>query len=432
MSQSLKVVIVGAGLGGLACAIACRRQGLQVVLLERAPQILPIGAGIQVPPNASRALQRLGLLERVREKGTQLESITVRRYQDGSLLCEKMASKIGDEDLGLPWVVIHRADYHEILVNEAKALGVDVRLGVEVEKIDFESTTLHVKGEDDIKGDVMVGADGLWSSIRDSLLGFPSPPTPTGDLAYRGTFSLDQLLALGDPNLEALCKKKTQTIWFGPNKHVVFYPIRRGTEFNMVLLCADDLPPDTKTMEGDIGEMRASFEGWDPILTKIITCIPSVLKWKLCHHEELPTWTKNCTALLGDACHPTLPYQAQGAAMAINDGCVLGKLLGSYNHSIQSQPTQLSSTHNIPSLLQLYERLRKSRTTLNVRGAIRNQHFYHMPDGEEQRRRDEQLKSTEWKGLRDEYSFVDTDYQKDLLGEDAIGNAEKAFKEWLA
>lgn len=180
-------------------------------------------------------------------------------------------------------------------------------------------------------------------------------------------------------------------------------------------------------------------------LTKIISCVPSALKWKLLHQEELRTWTKvrlphessklDCftdqtagqhhVALLGDACHPTLPYQAQGAAMAVEDGAVLGVLLGNLNRSGLQKPAS-----HIPDIFRLYEALQKTRTTTNVKGAIANQQMYHMPDGPEQRARDAELAIADWK-KSSSFLWADMEYQKSLLAFDSMGAAEKAFDRWI-
>ena len=426
----LQVVIVGAGLGGLACAIACRQQGLEVLVLERAPEILPIGAGIQIPPNAARVLERLGLLDKAEQKGINLDSLDVRRYEDGSLIGVLSGGPAYLKHFGSPWIVIHRADYLDILLEEVKRLDVKIRLMAGIDTVDFEKTEVRLECGEVISGDVIVGADGLWSTMRAQLLDTPSPPVETGDLAYRGTFTRAQLEELHDSQVEDLCNKKALTVWFGPNRHAVFYPLKSGQEFNLVLLRPDNLAEGVRTEQGDISEMRASFEGWDGLLTKIISCISSVLKWKLLHHDELRTWTKGNVALLGDSCHPTLPYQAQGAAMAVEDGAVLGQLLGSLQARIDGhQELEKDKATLTSSLLQLYESLRKSRTTLNVKGAIANRMLYHMEDGEKQKKRDSILANMDY-NRRSEYSFADCEYQKDLLGFDCVGQSKDAFEQW--
>ncbi|EMD91232.1 hypothetical protein COCHEDRAFT_1082540, partial [Bipolaris maydis C5] len=230
---------------------------------------------------------------------------------------------------------------------------------------------------------------GLWSMIRETILGRASTPVETGDLAYRATFTREQLESIKTPGMEELLSPNTQHLWMDPGKHAMFYLLRGGTESNLVLLRPDNLLNEIKVAEGDIGETRKSSNGWDPLLTRFIFCIKSVLKWKLLHYEELSTCTKLYETLLGDACHPSLPYQAQGAAMAVEDGVILGLLLGRLKVALESKAEPFIGLDLIPQILQLYESLRKTPTTLNVKGAIQNQHVYHMPDGKEQIQRDE-------------------------------------------
>ncbi|KAK7718935.1 hypothetical protein SLS63_010348 [Diaporthe eres] len=308
--------------------------------------------------------------------------------------------------------VIHRADYHQVLLDAATTSGVEIRLGAPVKKINFEKTSVEVDGGQIMSANVIVGADG-----------------ETGDLAYRATLKTTDLLALNDQQVTELCTQKRCTLWMGPNKHCVLYPLKGGSEFNLVLIRPDNLPPGTNKIQGEIGEMRETFQGWDRSLTKIISRIPSVLKWKLCFHNELDTWYKSQgnVTLLGDACHPTLPYQAQGAAMAIEDGAVLGHLLGSLVQD-QKQSPDLAHGH-VNSLLQVYEKLRKLRTTTNVKGAEANRYMFHLEDGDEQRRRDAELKSHDW--IRpSRWRWADGAAQDELLGHDVIAESEREYNAW--
>ncbi|KAH7125110.1 putative salicylate hydroxylase [Dendryphion nanum] len=427
MAAPLNIVIVGAGIGGLACAIASRRHGLNVLVLERAERLTPVGAGIQIPPNASRIWAEYGLLDRLKQYSVISKATQLKRWKNGELLCTRGVGEDMNEEW--PWLVIHRADYQQVLVDEARHLGVNLRLKADVRDIDFESTTVTLRDGEVIAGDIIVGADGLWSTLRGRILGHESPPKETGDLAYRGTFSLNSLLSLDDPAVDELCKKNVVTMWIGPESHSVFYPVSCGNEFNLVMTRPDDLPPHVKTEAGDIDAMMAVFEGWDPVLTTILTAFSSVLRWKMMHHDELASWTKNNVALLGDACHPSLPYQAQGAAMAVEDGAIIGTLLGLY------QDARLRSL-KAPSLaetLKLYESLQKARTTNLHLGSISNQHMYHIDDGPEQEERDRILKAADWQekpeGEEEPFIWIDVRYQKAILGRDALGDAKKKWEE---
>ncbi|KAI8936116.1 hypothetical protein NX059_007615 [Plenodomus lindquistii] len=422
----MKVAIVGSGIGGLTCAIACAQAGLEVEILEKASKLLPIGAGVQIPPNASRVAQALGYIEKLRANGVVLEALDYRRYANGKLLYSRANDKIDEPILGAPWLVIHRADYVDILLEAAQSAGAKLRLDAELNNIDFNQSKLQLKDGSIVHADVIVGADGLWSTTRNLVLGHASPPVETGDLAYRGTFSRSSLDDLEDPAIAELCDRKKVTVWLGPNHHAVFYPLKGGQEYNLVLCGPDTIPEGLKIQTGEVEEMRAHYADWDSTIFRIISCLQSALKWKLCHHEELETWTKNNVALLGDACHPTLPYQAQGAAMAVEDGAVLGRLLGLLQQSEQD-PRQRSQM--IPDLLQLYESLRKPRSTRNVEGTIANRHWYHLPDGAEQVLRDKMLSSHQW-GEQSQWSAIDLEYNMFLYGWDSLKHAENEFALW--
>ncbi|KAJ5812015.1 hypothetical protein N7474_008316 [Penicillium riverlandense] len=421
----MQILIVGAGLGGLSCAISCRKAGLDATVLEQSPEISEIGAGIQVPPNAFRVMRHLGLLPQVKAKGTRVEWQDILSYRDGGLIIQRLLGDDTVEELGGQWLVIHRADYHAILLEEAKRLGVNILLSAKVTELDVENTKVHLEDGREFSADVIVGADGLWSQTRTTILDKPSPPYETGDLAYRATFPRESLLALNEPRINELVNGNGVTLWAGPGGHSVFYPVKNGTVFNLVLLRPDNMPAGTRTAQGDIGEMRATFEKWDPVLTKIISCIPTVLKWKLLHHEELESWTKNNITILGDACHPTLPYQAQGAAMAVEDGALLGVLLGEFNKRADN------TDKTINGVLKLYESMRKPRTTLNVKGALNNRDFYHMVDGPEQEERDASFKGYDWSIGESKFAWANVKYQKDLLRYDVLADGRERFAAWI-
>ncbi|OHE95128.1 hypothetical protein CORC01_09515 [Colletotrichum orchidophilum] len=259
----MKVVVIGAGIGGLVCAISCRREGLDVVVLEQAPGLKPVGAGIQIPPNAARIVRKLGLLPQLLEKAILVDTIDYLRYKDGKVLFQIEAGDKIKKAYGDIWMVIARPHYHDVLWNAAKEAGVELRLGSEAVEIDFEDPSVRLATGEVVSGDVVIGADGLWSRSRDQILGRHSPPSETGDLAYRATVSLQQMKDFGDPRIDDMIKHKTVKCWMGPNKHCVLYPIDGGQMFNLVILCPDDLSKDVRQAPGDVEEMRALFAGWD-------------------------------------------------------------------------------------------------------------------------------------------------------------------------
>jgi salicylate hydroxylase len=204
--------------------------------------------------------------------------------------------------------------------------------------------------------------------------------------------------------------------------------VRNKTVWNLVLIRPDDLPPDTMTTTADVAEMRRCFEGWDPKLTVLLQCVDSCLKWKICHMSELETWTKDSVALLGDACHPTLPYQAQGAAMAIEDGAALGILVGSL-----SQSRFEDRKAHVPQTLHLYEEMRKRRTTTNVQGAIENRHLFQMADERDVGTRDRELLDADLPDINNDcrWGYAHLRYQKQLMGFDTIKDAREQFQKWI-
>ncbi|KAK8090505.1 hypothetical protein PG994_000010 [Apiospora phragmitis] len=416
-SQIMHVAIVGAGIGGLTCTIACRRrnENLKVTVFERSAEVLPLGAGIHIPPNAGRVLAHLGLLEKVMKEGAgyQLDHFNLRRYENGHILAAKPVRERVTREYGAEWIATHRGDYQGVLLSEAKQLGAEIVTGAEVIDVEQSQSSRQVVALKDgrrFEADVVIGADGLWSSLREIVLGHPFSPTETGDLAYRGIFPRDKLLSLGNENINRIVEKLDIDVWLGPGKHAVFYPLRNKTEYNLILIVADDLAKGVKMAPSSLEEMVAYFNGWDPILDK---------------------WTKGPIALLGDATHPTLPYQGQGAAMAVEDGAVLGLLLAqSLEKGLPADPVE--KRDYLAALLRLYQDLRKRRTETNVAGAVDTQHYYHLPDGEEQRQRDAELAVLAGDGWLGKCSFNwgDAEYQRSLLGFDVIADSKEKFEEW--
>ncbi|KAL4871495.1 hypothetical protein BDV12DRAFT_183626 [Aspergillus spectabilis] len=406
-TKTMKIIIVGAGLGGLACAIACRRENLDVVVLERSSDAREIGAGIQIPPNGARIIKDLGLLERILDKGSIVQHVDFRRYDGGRIL---RSMPFGDgivEEFGVPWVIIHREDFYRVLLDEATGLGAEIRLNAEVTDIIFETPEVILSGGERVAGDVIIGADGLYSRVRDIVHETSTTVEETGDSAYRAIFKREQLEALHDENVNELCQKTAITSWLGPDKHTIFYPVRGGDEFNLVLLRPDNLKKGARRVEGDVEEMRESYAGWDE------------------------------TSLLGDACHPTLPYQAQGAAMAVEDGFAIGRLLGLLNTHIRNRNPQedpTSSTQHviedhIRAVLNIYEHIRKARTTRSVQVAIMNRKVFHTADGLLQIMRDFLLvymgvtRKTDW-------TWLFSARMRNTLYHDLAGDCQRAFEDY--
>ncbi|KAL8950946.1 MAG: hypothetical protein Q9222_003036, partial [Ikaeria aurantiellina] len=324
-----------------------------------------------------------------------------------------------EERYGAPYLHIHRADYHRILVAEAERLGVSIVLGSSVTKIDFEKPSVQLAGRPDLDADLILGADGLKSMCREAMLGHPDPPHLTGDLAYRIIVKAEDMRK--HPLLRDLAiEKPAVNYWLGPQSHVVCYFLQGGALYNMVMLSPDNLPENVNTAKADMQEMRDFFRTWDPRLRALLDLVQETSKWRLQNSTEMKTWShpSGKFTLLGDACHATLPYLAQGAAQAIEDGAVLGHLLSYLEKSAQ-----------LPDILRLYEYLRKHRTTTIVSGSTALRDIFHMPDGPEQQERDRQLTQEEpFEGYPN--PWADPVFQPYLFDYDAYREVDEAWRKY--
>ncbi|KAL4767836.1 hypothetical protein BDW60DRAFT_226324 [Aspergillus nidulans var. acristatus] len=389
---SLNILVVGAGLSGLATAISCAQSGHTVTVLEQAVELAEVGAGLQVTPNASRLFNHWGLRQSLWREAPEPKTLTVHRYTGDVLAHDAFFDKHIRQRYGAPFVDVHRVDLQQALYARAKELGIVVVLAERVKSIldarDAETSTATVLTEsgNTYTADLVVAADGLWSRCRECLVNRKDEPLPTGDLAYRIVLHIDQI---SDPKLRAFVQNPQVHFWIGPGAHVVSYSMRGGNMINIVLLVPDNLPPGVSREAGSVEEMRGLFKGWDPV---------------------------------GDACHPMLPYLAQGANSSLEDGAVLGGLLGHLRHKSQ-----------LPQILKLYESLRKNRGEAIVRETFKQRHDFHLPDGEQQEKRDAIFKSQLGKEEIDPDTAFPSRWtcpkvQPWLYGYDAVREVENAVK----
>ncbi|KAF2108919.1 FAD binding domain-containing protein [Lophiotrema nucula] len=402
MPSQLDIVIIGAGLSGLAASIQCALSGHTVTVLESARELAEIGAGLQLTPNATRLLHKWGVYQNI-SGPTEPRTCSVISYKGKLLAHEDRFDENIRRKYGAPFADCHRVDLQQALVKRAKELGVQVLLNKRVIGLDFEAgvgdeegppcVSISLENGGTIEADLIVGADGLWSTCRSALLGVRDAPLPTGDLAFRIVLNIEQIQ---DEKLRKMVQEPAVRFWIGPDAHVVAYSMRGGSVYNVVLLVPDDLPESVARTEGSLEEMRGLFEGWDPVLTQLLECVDKVDKWKLMHRPTLPSWinAQSNTVLIGDSCHPMLPYLAQGANSSIEDGAVLGLLLSPPHYAAKTQ---------LPQTLQLFQELRKARGEAIQRETFKQRRDFHLRDGEEQRERDELFER--WLGKEVKGSF---------------------------
>ncbi len=308
------VLVIGAGLCGLGAAISLALEGHQVSVFEKAPQLHTVGAGIQITPNGVRILRRWGVAEKLTLNAATPETLSILRYDGQRVLAHRGRYREEIETrYGEPIWCLHRMDLQQALAATAENLGVRLIFDSPVHDVDFEGSAIVFKDGHIKKGDLIVAADGLWSSTRSSFYGRPLLPQPTGDLAYRIVLTADQVKE--DAELRKIITRPGIRIWMGPRAHAVAYSLLNGQMLNIVLLVPDDLPHDVPKAEGDIGEMAKLFEGWDPLLKRCLSHVKKVDKWRLMYLQVDEPWSskQGSFVMAGDSCHPILPYMAQGA-----------------------------------------------------------------------------------------------------------------------
>ncbi len=356
----LHVILVGAGIGGLAAALALGDQGVEVTLLEQAAAIQTVGAGIQLSPNATRLLFRLGLEAPLRAVACAPEAVEVRDHRTGALNLRTRLGPFGDARWGAPYLQVHRADLQRLLLEAvASRGGIDIRLGAQVAVIDQDGARAYVRLEDGeaVAADAVVGCDGIHSKVRAALWG-EQPVRFVGQAAWRGLAPADRLPAGAVASIAG--------VWTGAGRHFVHYPVRGGALINVVGVVEQHRwRAESWTAEADRSLFVADFQGWPAPVSELIAAIEA--PWLFAIHDRAPLaqWSKGRLSLLGDAAHPAPPFLAQGAAMAIEDGEALAR--------------HMASGPEVSAALKAYEDERKSRTARVQAWSRRNARLFHLP-----------------------------------------------------
>lgn len=374
MSEPLKIVIAGAGIGGLTAALSLARTGAHIIVLERAPVLEEVGAGLQLSPNASNILQDLGLLDRLAPWSLAPEQLRIRRARDGADLTRMPLGPMADARWGAPHLVAHRADVQRILLDACEASPL-ITLKTDADVLGFASVTdgerasvqvgvLDRGKHTRVDGDVLIGADGLRSGLRERLgLGFADAPIYSGRTAWRA------LIPATAAPTSAL--RVETNLWLGAKAHLVHYPIRAGDFVNVVAVIEDPWRGDDSTdiwrdpADADPRYLKRSFGGWAREAHDLLDAAPQWRRWPLFERRFAPRWSLDNVVLMGDAAHPVLPFLAQGAGLAIEDAEALGRAFATHGA-------------DVGAAIRMYENERIPRASDIVLASRRQAAIYHM------------------------------------------------------
>jgi 2-polyprenyl-6-methoxyphenol hydroxylase-like FAD-dependent oxidoreductase len=359
MAAADTIAVIGGGIGGLTAALALLKRGLDVNVYEQSAHLREVGAGIQISPNGTRVLYALGLEDALRDVQVGPTRKEIRHWSTGETWTWYELGPAATQRYGTPHVLLHRADLHRILAEAVTRLKPDAihpaRRCVNVAQSSQHVEVRFETGEA-AQAAFVIGADGIHSQVRACLFG-PDRPQFTGCVAWRGTVPMQRL--------PVHISQMLSTNWLGPHGHVLHYPIRRGQVMNFVATVErDDWQVESWILEGTTSELANDFQAWHPDVHAIIQNIDTPYKWALMIRGPMERWSNGRVTLLGDACHPTLPFLGQGGVMAIEDSYVVTACL----HRYFSDPA---------TAFARYEGIRRQRTTEVVRKshAFRRQAF---------------------------------------------------------
>lgn len=397
-----KIIIVGGGIGGLAAAMALTKQGVEIELLEQAPEIGEIGAGIQLGPNAYAALDALGAGKAARERSVFSDAITMMDAVDAKQVVRVETGAIFQKRFGNPYGVIHRVDIHKSILEAVEDTdNVTFHINTRVVGIEQDDTGVRVIDQNGnvYRGDAVIGADGVRSVVRDHIFA-DSSHRVTGHVVYRAVIGKEEFpedLRYGGP-----------VLWAGPKCHLVQYPLRGGEEYNIVVTFHSRHQEEWGVTDGSKEEVLSYFQGIDAIPAKLLELPKNWRRWATADREPVDNWTKNRATILGDAAHPVAQYMAQGACMALEDAVTLGEAFKVCDGDIEKS-------------FALYQRLRIPRTARIVWSTREMGRIYHAEGVERQ------VRNAMWKNHSQEqfYDAISWLYSWD------INNCLKPTEEWI-
>jgi salicylate hydroxylase len=344
------VAIVCAGIGGLAAALALTQRGIDVEVYEQAPELHELGAGVQVSSNGTRVLHALGLKAALEQVQVLPSGKAIRLWNTGQTWRLFDLGMESVERYGSPYITIHRGDLHGVI---AKALEAAKPGAVHLNRRCVglaqtpDAVELRFTSGDPVSAKIVIGADGVHSVVRESLFGATKPEF-CGITAWRGVLPIDRV----PPGIAW----DVGTNWVGPGGHVVHYPLRAGTLLNVVgLRERTDWAAEGWNVRGTTEEVLNDFQGWHPDVQAMFATIDVPYKWALALRPTMDVWSKGRCTLLGDACHPMVPFLAQGAVMALEDGIVLARAIEKYGAG--------------QTALARYEAVRRDRANKAVKGS---------------------------------------------------------------
>ena len=362
MTDALPVLVAGGGIGGLSAALSIAATGRAVTVLEKAPELGEIGAGIQLGPNAFHVFDRLGIGERARKMAVFIDNLLLMDAMADGEICRV---PLGDDfraHFGNPYAVIHRGDLHGVLLAGARERP-EITLRTSAEVVDYEQgadcvVAVLANGER-VRGEALIGADGLWSSIREKVVG-DGPPRVSGHSTYRSVIPTE--------SMPEDLRWNAATLWAGPKCHIVHYPLSGWKFFNLVVTYHNDAPKPVAGKPVSREEVSRGFEHVCERARSIISHGTDWKLWVLCDREPVSNWTDGRVVLLGDAAHPMMQYMAQGACMAMEDSVALGDALAGCGGSVEAAFAQYQADRC----------LRTARVQLQSRWI--GEHIYH-PEG---------------------------------------------------
>ena len=356
---SSRVLIAGGSIGGLTAALCLAKAGFEAAVFERSADFSEIGAGIQLSPNCTRVLHHLGLEPALAACAFLPEGGEFRAWKSGKVIGSSPLGGAVRAAYGFPYYHIHRGDLLRVLVDAAeRSPAIELTRASEVTGFEQAGRVRVAVGGTVHEGDALIGADGIHSAVRAGLFGDDAPRF-TGNVAWRALVPTERL--------PTGLVRPMATAWWGPHKHFVHYYLRSGTLVNCVCVVEKaGWEVESWTEPGEVDELKSDFAGWHDDIQTLIDNMDenSLYKWALHDRAPMPRWGEGAVTLLGDACHPTLPFMAQGAAMAIEDAAVLAACL--------------AAADAVPAALKRYEDLRRQRTAWVQKGSRRNAKLFHL------------------------------------------------------